>query len=140
MNLSSITKHNTPIFGDDKYRGNCPAEMAEQVSFLALLKKEFPKLGSIAVHIENEGKRTDAQRKKMQGMQKGASDIIIPCSPPILIELKRANHTKSSIAPEQIKYLVEASRLGAFACVALGANGAMEAVRYYATNVSPSTR
>jgi hypothetical protein len=102
--------------------------MAEQVSFLARLKLELPELWEIAVHIENEGKRKDAARKKQQGMRTGASDIVIPCCPPILIELKRKDHTQSSISGEQIAYLVRTKRLGAFACVALGANGAMEAV------------
>lgn len=133
MNLTPLKKHAIPIYGDTSYRGDCPKEMAEQVSFLAMLKIEFYDLWEIAVHIENEGKRTDAQRKKQQGMVTGASDIVIPCRPPILIELKRRDHTQSSISKEQIAYLVRARRLGAFSCVALGAAGAMEAVREWHT-------
>jgi hypothetical protein len=128
MNLTKLKQHEIPVFGDINYRGECPSEMAEQVSFLAQLKLEFPELWEIAVHIENEGKRNDAARKKQQGMRTGASDIVIPCCQPILIELKRKDHTQSSISGEQIAYLVRAKRLGAFACVALGAAGAMEAV------------
>jgi len=140
MNLTTTQKHNIPVFGDTKYRGKCPSEMAEQVSFLALLRIEFPELAEIAVHIENEGKRSNGLRKQQQGMQKGASDIVIPCSPPILIELKKADHTQSSVKPEQIAYLARSMRLGAFGCVALGAAGAMEAVRHYVATVSPRPR
>ena len=133
MNLSKLINHNIQLFGDSSYRGECPSEMAEQVSFLALLKIELPQLWEVAVHIENEGKRSDGERKKQQGMKTGASDIVIPCSPPILIEIKRQDHTLCSISGKQIKYLVLSQRLGAFACVALGASGAMEAVRQWHT-------
>ena len=129
MNLTKLKQHDIPVYGDTTYRGDCPSEMAEQVSFLAQLKLEFHELWEVAVHIENEGKRSDAARKKQQGMRTGASDIVIPCCPPILIELKRKDNTQSSISGEQIAYLVRAKRLGAFACVSLGAVGAMEAVR-----------
>ena len=121
------------IHGDVTYRGDCPLEVAEQVSFLCMLRKEFPKLAEIAVHIRNEGKRTKRQgaQHKKEGMNTGASDILIPCTPSILIELKRRDHTKSSISDGQIKYLVDSNALGSFACVAVGAMGAMEAVRQW---------
>lgn len=133
MNIKTLDQHGVKVFGDTNYRGKCPSEMAEQVSFLHLLKVEFPELEEITVHIENEGKRGDAAKKKQQGMKTGASDIMIPCCPPILIELKLQDHTKSSVSAAQIGYLVRASRLGAFTCVALGASGAMEAVRAWHT-------
>ena len=131
MNLTTITKHKIPIYGDLDFRGKCPSEASEQVSFLCLLRKEFPKLAEIAVHIRNEGKRTKRQgnQHKMEGMNTGASDIVIPCDPPILIELKRRDHTLSSTSKDQLKYLVNSRKLGAFGCYALGAAGAMEAVR-----------
>jgi len=131
MNLTLITKHKIPIYGDLEFRGKCPHETPEQISFLSLLRREFPELAEIAVHIRNEGKRTKRQgnQHKMEGMNKGASDIVIPCKPPILIELKRRDHTLSSTSTEQLKYLVNSKKLGAFACYALGAAGAMEAVR-----------
>ena len=131
MNLTPITKHKIPIYGDLEFRGKCPTESAEQISFFSLLRLEFPKLAEIAVHIRNEAKRTKRQgaHHKMEGMKKGASDIVIPCDPPILIELKKRDHTLSSTSNEQLKYLVNSKKLGAFACYALGAAGAMEAVR-----------
>jgi Holliday junction resolvase len=51
--------------------------------------------------------------------------------PPILIELKRRDHTKSSVSSDQIKYILNAKKIGANACIAVGAQGAMAAVRHY---------
>ena len=134
MNLSKIQSR-VPIFGDTDFRGACPLETPEQISFLCLLKSEFPELAKIAVHIRNEGKRTKRQghQQKQEGLNTGASDIIIPCCPPILIELKRRDHTKSSTSDRQLNYLIDSQEQGAFACYALGAIGAMEAVREWHT-------
>lgn len=130
MNLTKIPPQ-IPVFGDTALRGACPLEVAEQISFLCLLKFEFPELAEIAVHIRNEGKRTERQgaQQKLEGLKTGASDIIIPCNPPMLIELKRRDHTKSSSSDKQLKYLIDSHAQGAFACYALGAIGAIEAVR-----------
>jgi len=130
MNLKKIP-HQVMVYGDVTFRGTCPLEVAEQISFLCLLRKEFPELAEIAVHIRNEGKRSKRQgaQHKQEGMNTGASDILIPCTPSILIELKRRDHTQSSISDSQIKYLSDSKALGSFACVAIGAMGAIEAVR-----------
>ena len=130
MNLNKIPKQIT-VYGDTSFRGDCPKETPEQISFLCLLKAEFPELAKIAVHIRNEGKRSKRQghQQKIEGMNTGASDIIIPCCPPMLIELKRRDHTKSSSSAKQLKYLIDSHVQGAFACYALGATGAIEAVR-----------
>jgi len=129
MNLNKTQQ--IPVYGDTAWRGKCPLEVAEQVSFLCLLRAEFPRLAEIAVHIRNEGKRTKRQgaQQKREGMNTGASDIIIPCTPPMLIELKRRDHTQSSSSDKQLKYLIDSHEQGAFACYALGATGAIEAVR-----------
>lgn len=134
MNLNKIPPQ-IPVFGSTKYRGDCPKEAAEQVSFLSLLKSEFPALAKIAVHIRNEGKRTKRQgaQHKLEGMNTGASDIVIPCCPPMLIELKRRDHTKSTTSQKQLDYLVNSQEQGAFVCYALGAVGAIEAVRAWHT-------
>ena len=130
MNLNKIPPQ-IPVFGCTKYRGDCPKEAAEQVSFLSLLKSEFPALAKIAVHIRNEGKRTKRQgaQHKLEGMKPVGSDQVIPCYPPSLIERKRRDHTKSSTSQKQLDYLVNSQEQGAFACYALGAVGAIEAVR-----------
>ncbi|AGN89454.1 hypothetical protein Eta_008 [Serratia phage Eta] len=134
MNLKSIPNY-IPIFGDVNYRGECATETAELIGFFRLLEREFPSLAAIATHIRNEGKRSKFQGYKQQqeGMNTGASDIIIPCSPPIVIELKRRDHTLSAISAKQVSYLSSAQVLGAFSVVALGAVGAMEAVKAWHT-------
>ena len=111
------------VFGDIDFRGECPSESAEAVTFFAKLRREHPATyGLIATHIRNEGLRTfyQATRQKSEGMTKGAPDIIIPASPAFVCELKRQDHTKS-------KYLLEAQKQGAFVCVALGYVGAYTA-------------
>lgn len=132
MNLSKIPPQ-IPVFGDINFRGPCPLETAEQISFLCLLRDEFPELAKIAVHIRNEGKRTKRQghQQKQEGMNTGASDIVIPCCPPMLIEIKRRDHTQSTSSAKQLKYLVDSQEQGAFACYALGAIGAIEAVKQW---------
>lgn len=87
-------------------------------------------LGRIAVHVKNEGKRHawQAQRDKAAGMTPGAADIVVPGRVTLLIELKRRDHTKSRFQPGQLEYLQAAHEMGAFVCVALGADAAMQAV------------
>lgn len=134
MNLKQIPNY-IPVFGDINFRGECATETAELIGFFRLLEKEFPSLAAIATHIRNEGKRSKFQGYKQQqeGMNTGASDIIIPCSPPIVIELKRRDHTLSTISAKQVSYLGSAHVLGAYSVVALGAVGAMEAVKAWHT-------
>ena len=134
MNLKHIPDY-IQVFGDTSFCGDCATETAELIGFFRLLEKEYPTLAAIATHIRNEGKRSKFQGYKQQqeGMNTGASDIIIPCSPPIVIELKRRNHTLSAISARQVSYLSSAHCYGAFACVALGATGAMEAVKAWHT-------
>lgn len=134
MNLKQIPNY-IPVFGDVSYRGECATETAELIGFFRLLAIEYPLLAAIATHIRNEGKRSKFQGYKQQqeGMNTGASDIIIPCSPPIVIELKRRDHTLSTISAKQVSYLGSSHILGAYSVVALGAVGAMEAVKAWHT-------
>ena len=118
------------VFGDTTFRGECPSESAEAVTFFAKLRREHPATyGLIATHIRNEGLRTfyQATRQKSEGMTKGAPDIIIPASPAFVCELKRQDHTKSKWQDGQQEYLLEAQKQGAFVCVALGYVGAYTA-------------
>lgn len=121
-----------PLYGDPSYRGDCPTESAEQVTFINRLRRDFPgTLGKIVVHIKNEGKRHawQSDRDKAMGMTTGACDIIIPGAPTLMIELKRRDHTKSRFQPGQLEYMQEAQAAGAVVCVALGADAAMDAVK-----------
>lgn len=119
------------VYGDQSWRGDCPTESAEQVTFMNRLRTQYADtLGRIAVHVKNEGKRHSwqAARDKAEGLTKGAADIIIPGQLTLLIELKRRDHTKSRFQPGQLEYLQAAHDMGAFVCVALGADAAMQAV------------
>lgn len=119
------------VEGDTSFRGKCKPEVIEQVEFFARLRDELPELAAIAVHPRNEGKRSGRQgrREKLEGMTPGAADIVIPCSPPIVIELKRRDHTQSRWQAGQLDYLEAAKAAGAVVCVALGAEAAMRFVR-----------
>jgi hypothetical protein len=120
------------VYGNTRYRGDCPTEGMEQVTFFSQIRKDYPDTyGVIGLHVRNEGKRTWQQvsREKAEGMTEGAPDIIIPGSPSFLCELKRLDHTKSKWQDWQIEYLEIAHGLGAFCCVALGWQAAMQAFK-----------
>lgn len=119
-----------PIWGNVEFRGKCPAETLEQVTFFARLRRAFPdSYGLLALHPRNEGKRTHLQaaKEKSEGMVTGATDIVIPGRPAFVCELKRRDHTVSRLAPEQMAYLRAANAAGAYACIALGVDAAWEA-------------
>lgn len=119
-----------PVFGDTSWRGKCPTETVEQVTFFARLRRQYPATwGRLAIHPRNEGKRTAQQtmRAKAEGMTAGTSDIVIPGSPSFVCELKRRDHTQSKWEPGQVDYLETAKQAGCFVCVALGADAATEA-------------
>ena len=123
------------VFGDTTWRGKCPTETAEQVTFFGRLRRKYPDTwGRLAIHPRNEGKRTAQQtmRAKAEGMTAGTSDIVIPGRPSFVCELKRRDHTQSKWEPGQVDYLETAKRAGCFACVALGADAATEAFELWA--------
>lgn len=119
-----------PVVGDTEYRGDCPAERLEQVTFFAELRRRYPELyGRIALHPRNEGKRTryTASREAMEGLSVGAPDIIIPGEVTWCCELKRKDHTRSSVSKRQLEWLTAAQQAGAVVCIALGWEAAMAA-------------
>lgn len=123
---------NIPVYGDKSYRGDCPSEETEQINFFSWLRCEYPELAKIAIHPRNESKRTWGQvnrQKKDGSINKGASDIVIPAAPSFICELKRLNHRDSQWQEGQKEYLETAIKLGAFGCVALGAEAAKEALQ-----------
>jgi len=125
---------NIKVFGDINFRGDCPSESAEAVTFFAKIRKQYPdSYGLIATHVRNEGKRSFQQvaKQKSEGMTKGVPDIIIPGAPSFLCELKRQDHTKSSWQDGQQEYLLAAQEAGAFVCVALGYVAAFEAFIFW---------
>ena len=137
MNLNDIAARGVLVFGDVSFRGKCPIEEAEQITFFNTLRREYPKtLGAIAIHPRNEGLKTGGhisavQKHKAEGMVKGAADIIIPARVPFVCELKRQDHTQSQWQDGQEDYLAAVAGLGGFACVALGWEAAWQALGYW---------
>lgn len=119
-----------PVFGDRSFRGDCPTEALEQITFFAELERRAPDLAAVALHPRNEGKRNHMQtaRQKAEGLNVGAADILIPARRCFVCELKRRDHTKSQWQPGQLDYLEAADAMGAWVCVALGWEGAWNAV------------
>lgn len=123
-----------PVFGDTSFRGKCPQEGIEQASFFSRLRREYPETwGVIALHPRNEGLKIGGQfssvmKHQAEGMTKGAADIIIPARVSFVCELKRQDHTLSKWQSGQQEYLEAAQSAGAFACVALGAAAAWQAL------------
>ncbi len=123
-----------PVFGDMSFRGDCPTETLEQVTFFARIRRKHPDTwGVLAIHPRNEGQRSVFQtaHQKAEGLTEGASDIVIPGNPSFVCELKRRDHTKSVLSDEQVKYLRAAIKVGGFACVALGADAAEDAFQLF---------
>ena len=128
---------NIPLYGDAKFRGACPKEDVEQVSFFNKIRREYPtSWGLIALHPRNEGLVYGGQfanmiKRKAEGMTTGASDIVIPGQPSFVCEMKRLDHTKSAWQDGQIAYLGAAQETGSFVCIALGAKAAWVAFQDY---------
>lgn len=120
-------------FGDLEYRGKCPSEAQEQVTFFNRLRREYPDTwGRLAVHPRNEGLKQGGQfaavsRHKAEGMTPGAADIIIPGRPAFVCELKRRDYTVCAWQEGQREYLAASAKVGGFACVALGCDAAWQA-------------
>jgi hypothetical protein len=120
------------VFGNPDFRGNCPTENADQVTLFAAIRRQWPKTwGRLAFHPRNEGKRTIGQAmwQKAEGLTEGTVDLIIPTARPLVMELKRRDHTKSKWQPGQEDYLRSAQDAGAWVCLALGWEAAWEAVK-----------
>lgn len=130
------TQSPVPVWGGD-YRGPCPKEITEQVSFINRIRSEYPDTwGLLTTHIRNEDGSANARqvkRMKLEGMVTGTADIIIVGNPVAVIEMKRLDPTKSSLSDDQAKYLLAAHAAGAFVCVAFGAVAAWGAFEFWLT-------
>lgn len=134
MNLKSIPE-SIPVFGDITWRGECSHEVPAMIGGMQLIRDEFPHFDGIMVHIRNEddGGARKGQKLNQEGREKGAADVAIMCCPPIVMEVKRRDHTKSKIHGKQITFLIKSQEQGAFSCVAVGSVGMLEAVRAWHT-------
>ena len=134
MRLNEIHAAGVRIYGDTAFRGKCPDEAMEQVTFFNALRREHPATwGMLALHPRNEQQLREGQhrvlaRHKAEGMAPGAADIIIPARVAFVCEMKRQDHTLSKWQAGQAEYLVAAHGAGAFACVALGWRAAWQAL------------
>ena len=110
----------------ERLKGKQPSEDLEQITFFQQLAKLHPKLARVATHIENEGKRNynQARKNKMMGAKKGAPDIVILCSPPILIELKSKSKTARA-SKDQLLFLETAESYGAKCALCYGWEAAL---------------
>jgi hypothetical protein len=135
--FSDLASKGVVTFGDVAFRGACPTEDQEQVTFFNRLRREYPDTwGALALHPRNEAMRTGGHigavaKHKAEGMTAGAADIIIPSRVSFVCEMKRLDYTKSAWQQGQRRYLIAAANAGAFACVALGHGAAWEAFEYW---------
>jgi hypothetical protein len=130
-----VNLHNLPfrVYGDTEFRGKCPKEAMEQITFFNRIRAAYPDTwGRLAVHVRNEGLKIGGHigsvaMHKAEGMTPGAADILIPARIAFVCEMKRRDRTQSAWQDGQVEYLTAAHNAGAFACVALGCDAAMEA-------------
>ena len=71
------------VYGDVSFRGKCPKEDQEQVTFFNRLRREYPDTwGKLALHPRNEGLKigghiTAVSRHKAEGMTPGALTALL---------------------------------------------------------------
>lgn len=123
------------------FRGDCAKEDLELITFFNQLRIKYPKLAKVAIHPDNEGlvlgtgHQQHIKQKAKGAIRNGAADIIIVGSPSFVCELKRKDHTKSQWQDGQLEFLQTSQELGAFVCVALGYEAALQAVDYWVMSI-----
>ena len=122
------------VFGDMSFRGDCAKEDLELITFFNQLRIKYPKLAKVAIHPDNEGLvfgtgfNNHTRQKAKGAIRNGAADIIICGCPTFVCEMKRQDHTKSRWQDGQLDFLQTSQKLGAFVCVALGYESALQAL------------
>jgi len=122
------------VFGNMDFRGDCAKEDLELITFFNQLRIKYPKLAQVAIHPDNEGlvlgtgHHHHIKQKAKGAIRNGAADIIIVGSPSFVCEMKRKDHTKSRWQDGQLDFLQTSQELGAFVCVALGYEAALQAL------------
>ncbi|CAB4144681.1 VRR-NUC domain containing protein [uncultured Caudovirales phage] len=114
----------------------CPLEAEEGKAL-----KDWSLLNTICnqylIHIANESKTSwrNGKSLKAQGKKKGVSDYFLsyPCGDKhgLWIELKRRDKSLSTVSKEQREWLALCSEAGYGACVAYGAEEAIDAIEKY---------
>lgn len=105
----------------DEFPKNVPSESMEQITFFNQLRKNYPELSKIAIHIKNEGKKSigEAMKDKAEGLVSGAPDIMIPGSPTLMIEMKKQSKS-ARVSQNQKDYMNNAVKNGAMCFVCYG--------------------
>ena len=122
------------VYGNTDFRGDCPKEDLELMTFFNQLRIKYPDIAKVAIHPDNEGLILGAahnahiKQKAKGAIRNGAADIIIVGCPSFVCELKRKDHTKSQWQNGQLEFLQTSQKLGAFVCVALGYEAALQAL------------
>ena len=134
MNLKELNPL-IKVYGNTEFRGDCALEDAELMTFFNELAKHYPELSKVAIHPDNEGLVLGsghfhhARQKAKGAIKKGAADIVICGNPTFVCEMKRQDHTKSRWQDGQLEFLEYSLKNGAFVCIALGYESALEAVK-----------
>jgi len=129
------------VFGNMDFRGDCAKEDLELITFFNQLRIKYPKLAQVAIHPDNEGLvfgtgfNNHTRQKAKGAIRNGAADIIICGCPTFVCEMKRQDHTKSQWQDGQLEFLQTSQELGAFVCVALGYEAALQAVDYWVMSI-----
>ena len=121
-----------PKFGDLPKSTNNPAEDYVLSSVVSRIRKDYPTTyGLVAFHVKNESKRTTTQIKidKMKGLTNGVSDLIVIGNPTLCMEIKKDNSCR--FEDGQLQFLEQAQKGGAFACLAVGYQGALDAFHHW---------
>ena len=121
-----------PKFGDLPKSTNNPAEDYVLSSLVSRIRKDYPTTyGLVAFHVKNESKRTTTQIKidKLKGLTKGVSDLIVIGNPTLCMEIKKDNSCR--FEDGQLQFLEQAQKGGAFACLAIGYQGALDAFHHW---------
>lgn len=105
----------------DELPKKAPSESIEQITFFNQLRKHYPELSKIAIHIKNEGKKSigEAMKDKAEGLVSGAPDIMIPGSPTLMIEVKKQSKS-ARVSQNQKEYMNNAVANGAMCFVCYG--------------------
>ncbi len=129
------------VYGNVDFRGDCPLEDAELMTFFNQLRIKYPDIAKVAIHPDNEGlilgtgHHHHIKQKAKGAIRNGASDIIIVGCPSFVCELKRKDHTKSKWQDGQLEFLEASQKQGAFVCVALGYEAALNAVNDWVMSI-----
>ena len=92
MNLKKIYAAGVPVYGNVGFRGKCPKESVEQISFFNHIRMHYPEYAEVAFHVRNEGKASARQRvnQQLEGMKTGASDVVIAMTPAVCLRVETA--------------------------------------------------